>query len=123
MGKDNTQSSPYKISTDYQANPVENSQSMIDRIERDLVIKISEIAERPEEDIDTTVNIHDYGLDSFKLVRLASSLIDHYGIEISPSIFFGYSSIKELSQYYLEEYEDVLKGFYKEDNTSSLITE
>ena len=31
---------------------------------------MTEIAEISEEDIDTDVNIHEYGLDSFKLVRL-----------------------------------------------------
>ena len=45
MGKDDTQSLPHKISTDYQANPVENSQSIIERIERDLVLQISEVAQ------------------------------------------------------------------------------
>ena len=113
MSKNDTQSLQDKISTDYQADSVENSHSMIEKIERDLVLQISVIAEMAEEDIDTDVNIHDYGLDSFKLVQLASSLINYYDIEIAPTIFYGYTTIEELSQYYLEEYEDVLKDFYK----------
>ena len=101
----------------------ENQHSVIERIEKDLKACVSELAEMPEEDIDSDINIHEYGFDSFKFVRLASSLIDYYKIEISPSIFFGYSTIKELSRYYLEEYGDVLKDFYKEGDTIRLIKE
>jgi acyl transferase domain-containing protein len=103
-------------------NSEKNSQNILENIERDLKAHISELAEIPEEEVDVDENLLNYGFDSFQLAKLASTLTKYYDIVITPSIFFGYTTIKELSRFYLDEYEDDLKGFYQQDEASILIS-
>ena len=38
----------------------------------------------------------------------------HYGIEITPAVFFGYSTLEKLTHYFLTEHQEAIQEFYEE---------
>ncbi|MCP4700190.1 MAG: amino acid adenylation domain-containing protein, partial [Gammaproteobacteria bacterium] len=82
-------------------------------IERDLKIHISRQLKISEEHLDAEENLSNFGFDSVSLLELASVLTDFYGTEITPAVFFEYSTIEELTEYISKEHEEVVKKFYQ----------
>ena len=86
-------------------------------LEWDLKEQISQLLKIPRDKIDRDENLADFGFDSFSLTQLAIQLIKHYGIEITPALFFGYSTLEKLTQYFLAEHQETIQEFYREDAT------
>ncbi|WP_162002409.1 SDR family NAD(P)-dependent oxidoreductase [Streptomyces sp. CB01881] len=57
-------------------------------------------------------NLSDYGFDSVSLAELAARLGSHYGVEVSPSLFYSHSTLRKLKGYFAAEHQDVLAAFY-----------
>ena len=51
-------------------------------------------------------NFMDLGVDSSKLVEVAQQIEREQGIELYPTLFFEYQSIRELAQYFAQEHAD-----------------
>ncbi len=62
-------------------------------------------------------NLTDFGFDSISLGEFAKLLTCHYEIEITPSLFYGHSTIGKLLRYFLKEHSDILQEFYKEPSS------
>ena len=86
-------------------------------LEWDLKQLINRLLQIPREKIERDKNLVEFGFNSISLTQFAILLIKHYGIEITPAMFFGYSTMEKLSQYYLTEHHEVIETFYREDGT------
>ncbi|UUZ86842.1 SDR family NAD(P)-dependent oxidoreductase [Paenibacillus sp. P26] len=83
-------------------------------LEWDLKEQIGGMLKIPREKLDLEDNLADFGFDSIRLAEFASLLSGHYGMEITPSLFFGYSTIAKLIRYFAGEHGELLKAFYRE---------
>ncbi|MFL0800590.1 MAG: SDR family NAD(P)-dependent oxidoreductase [Agarilytica sp.] len=65
-------------------------------------------------------NLADFGFDSIGLATYAKALSAHFDTKITPSIFFSYSTLNDLKEYFIEQYEDLLRVQYASmhENTS-----
>ena len=84
-------------------------------LEWDLREQISRLLKIGREKIESDANLADFGFDSISLAELASRLTKHYGIEITPAIFFGYSTVEKMTQYFLAVHPKAVEEFYQED--------
>ncbi len=57
-------------------------------------------------------NLADFGFDSISLAMFSRSLTAHFNVDVTPSVFFSYSTLGDLCAYFEEKYSDVLKPFY-----------
>ncbi|EGD45657.1 Mycocerosate synthase., 6-deoxyerythronolide-B synthase [Ruminiclostridium papyrosolvens DSM 2782] len=84
-------------------------------LEWDLKELAGNVLKIPREKLDKEENFADFGFDSISLARFATILTGHYGIEITPAVFFGYSTIERLTQYFFTEHQQAIQNFYRED--------
>jgi thioesterase domain-containing protein/acyl carrier protein len=82
-------------------------------VEWDLKEHTSSLLKIPRERLDIQTNLADVGFDSISLTEMAKLLSQYYGIQVTPSIFFGYSTIEEFKEYFLQEYSGELEAFYR----------
>jgi acyl transferase domain-containing protein/acyl carrier protein len=92
-------------------------------LEWDLKEHTSQLLKIPRDKLDREENLADFGFDSVSLAQFANLLTNHFGIEITPSLFFGYSTIEKLTQYFLAEYEEAMQLFYQETMVVAEITQ
>ena len=83
-------------------------------VEWDLKEYISELLKIPRDKLDRDTNLADFGFDSISLGEFAKVLTTHYKFEITPAVFFGYSTLEKLTDYFLSEHQDAIQGFYGE---------
>ena len=81
-------------------------------IESDLKRCIGHILKIPAAELDNEANLAEFGFDSVTLAQLAASLSGHYGIEVTPSLFYGHFTIDMLVRYYAGEHRAELEAFY-----------
>lgn len=84
-------------------------------LEWDLKEHVSKLLIIPREKIDKEDNLADFGFDSISLGEFSESLTNYYGIEITPVLFFAYSTLSKLIQYLLTEYQITMQLFYQND--------
>jgi acyl transferase domain-containing protein/UDP:flavonoid glycosyltransferase YjiC (YdhE family)/thioesterase domain-containing protein/acyl carrier protein len=90
-------------------------------VEWDLKECISELLKIDAEHFEKDANLADYGFDSISLSQFANQLTNHYNIEITPSIFFSYSTIEKLTGYFLIEHQQAISEFYSGKRTASQV--
>jgi polyketide synthase PksJ len=73
-----------------------------DELEEMLKGFISEILNVSTNEIDTEVDISEYGFDSISFTRLVGKINDNFNLEIVPTIFFEFATINELTQHILD---------------------
>jgi polyketide synthase PksN len=84
-------------------------------VEWDLKNQVSQLLKISRDKLGRDDNLADFGFDSISLAEFANKLTKYYEIEISPALFFGYSTIEKLTQYFLTEYPEKIREFYRED--------
>ncbi|MGJ7907985.1 SDR family NAD(P)-dependent oxidoreductase [Actinopolyspora sp. H202] len=57
-------------------------------------------------------NLADYGFDSVSLAELAAQLGKHFGVAITPALFFSHSTLAKLKRYFATEHADRLAALY-----------
>ncbi|MFC9944107.1 SDR family NAD(P)-dependent oxidoreductase [Streptomyces pratensis] len=57
-------------------------------------------------------NLADYGFDSVSLAGLATGLGKHFGVEVTPALFYSRSTLRKLREYFATEHKDLLAAFY-----------
>ncbi|MCR8978410.1 SDR family NAD(P)-dependent oxidoreductase [Brevibacillus laterosporus] len=90
-------------------------------LEWDLREQISQILKIPKDRIDKADNLADYGFDSISLTEFAKVLTKHFDIEMTPALFFGYSTLEKVIQYYLSEHLEHIQQFYREAAVSESV--
>ncbi|MCX8131566.1 MAG: SDR family NAD(P)-dependent oxidoreductase [Clostridia bacterium] len=83
-------------------------------IEWDLKELTSKLLRISREKLDNAANLADFGFDSLALTEFAALLTSHFGIEITPALFYGYSTFEKLVQYFWEKHRDAIREFYNE---------
>ena len=84
-------------------------------LEWDLKEQISRLLKISRDKLDQDENLADFGFDSINLAQLANQLTIYYEIELTPALFFGYSTIEKLTHYFLTEHQQAIEEFYRED--------
>lgn len=83
-----------------------------DALEKDIIALVSKAQQITETDLLPDDNLADIGFDSISLTELARLLSQHFGVTIAPAIFFGYSTIGKLKEYFLKEQAAVVEALY-----------
>ena len=84
-------------------------------IEYDIKEHISNLLKISQNRLNNDDNFADFGFDSLSLGEFAVVLTKHYGIDVTPANFFGYPSIRKLTQYFLRNHNDVMVEIYIEE--------
>ena len=82
------------------------------RIAADIRASVSKVLNLAEERIEDDVTWGDFGFDSITLGELGRLLSDVFQVEIAPSLFFSYSTIKKFCSYFVEEQGALLQAHY-----------
>ena len=69
------------------------------------------------EDIDVTINMEEYGFDSFAYIEFANKLNEKYKLELTPAVFFGYPTLQSFADYLVGEYQAVFAARFTEKTT------
>ncbi len=80
----------------------------------DLRKAVSDLLKIERDKLDIEINLADFGFDSIRLVEFARLLTKHYGIEITPSLFFSHSTLEQLTRYFVTEHAELIQNFYLE---------
>ena len=59
-------------------------------------------------------NLADFGFDSISLAEFAVQLSNHWNIKVSPSLFFGHVTLRQLCEYFLKEHQQLMQKLYTE---------
>ena len=73
-------------------------------IESWLVNYLTKLLEIKADEIENSVPINNYGLDSSAIVVLTGELENWLGKEIDPTIIYDYPTVKSLSKYLAEKF-------------------
>ncbi|MEU5718128.1 SDR family NAD(P)-dependent oxidoreductase [Streptomyces sp. NPDC020403] len=68
-------------------------------------------------------NLADYGFDSVSLAGLATRLGQHFGIEVTPALFYSRSTLRKLREFFATEHRDLLAVFYSDHGDGEATTE
>ncbi|EJQ38403.1 hypothetical protein IEE_05053, partial [Bacillus cereus BAG5X1-1] len=90
-------------------------------LEWDLKEHISQLLKIPRNRLDLEENLSDFGFDSISLAEFAKLLTNYYGIDIKPALFFDYSTIRKLIQFFYQEHSEVVQEFYHVDNVKEKV--
>ncbi|MCE4949053.1 acyl carrier protein, partial [Streptomyces albulus] len=60
-------------------------------------------------EIDPTVPLERYGIDSLMITRLNAELEERIGEQLSKTLFFEYQTVEELVEYFVEEHAERLQ--------------
>ncbi len=83
----------------------------------DLKELVSQLVKINRDKLDVLANLADFGFDSLSLAAFARTLTEHYGVEITPALFFGHSTLERLTGHFLTQHETLIQMFYQEDET------
>jgi len=81
-------------------------------LEQELLRIAGNAQEIPVDMFNPDDNLADLGYDSISLTRLAMDLSAHFEVTIAPAVFFGYSSIRKLTEYFLKEHPALVASRY-----------
>ncbi|MCQ4167702.1 SDR family NAD(P)-dependent oxidoreductase, partial [Tahibacter sp. P2K] len=88
-----------------------------------VVWDLSEIAAKllqlPRARLSPQENLADFGFDSLSLAEFAERLNAHFGLPVTPSLFFKYGTLGRLGSFFAASYAETLKGFYGGDTASA----
>lgn len=79
----------------------------------DLKQHISSILKIGVNKLDIKTNLADYGFDSISIAALSKQLTDYFSLEINPSLFFTYTCLEQLGDYFVQECSDHIQAFYR----------
>ena len=80
----------------------------------DIKKVINDILKLPIDKMDINDSLQTFGFDSINLVELAAALSEKYDLEITPDMFFSYSSIKSIAEYLITEHSELMNDLYGE---------
>jgi polyketide synthase PksN len=78
------------------------------RVQRVLVAQISVQLKVKEDDVDVNAELSEFGFDSISLTAFGNALNQAYGLELAPTIFFEYPTVRTFAEYLAREHRDLL---------------
>lgn len=91
-----------------QDNPAMNSDKLLEKVQVGLAQTMAALIRVKMQDIDTAIELSEYGFDSVMLIQFANNLNQEFALQLSPTIFFEYPTLKGLAKYLAQEYKSVL---------------
>ncbi|MEG7378239.1 SDR family NAD(P)-dependent oxidoreductase [Bacillus subtilis] len=85
------------------------------RLEHDLKERIHTLLKISKDKLDLNKNWADFGFDSIYLAKFSNVLTKHFNIEVTPALFFGYSTLQELIRFFLTDHKELIEAFYRDD--------
>ncbi len=103
----------------YQGNRAElKGLSVAQCVAFELTGHVGALLKLPRERLDAEENLADFGLDSIGLAELARRLTQHFGIEVSPSVFFSHPTLAQLTQYFVKTHAGAVEALYREQEAA-----
>src|SRR5690606_32192131 len=90
-----------------------NGDTIEQAVARDLKTHICRLLKTRSDEIQAHRNLADLGFDSISLAEFSRVLSGFYSLEISPSVFFSYSTLQRLMSYFLTEHRPAMEAFYR----------
>nr|WP_226001950.1 SDR family NAD(P)-dependent oxidoreductase [Paenibacillus sp. BJ-4] len=81
---------------------------LLDKVQAAMIQAVSKLLKVKLEDIDAHVELSEYGFDSILLTQFANNINHLYRLELTPAIFFEYTTIHDFTRYLMDEYDTVL---------------
>lgn len=88
-------------------------------IEEDLLTMVMQLLDIPRKRLHLKNNLSDYGFDSINLIEFSRRLSAHFKVEVTPAVFFGYSTLEKLIAYFMEHHPVAVKVIYKKNTDDS----
>ncbi|MCG8616947.1 MAG: SDR family NAD(P)-dependent oxidoreductase, partial [Desulfobacterales bacterium] len=82
-------------------------------LEKDIKETIGNLLAIPADQLDTDVNLAEFGFDSITLTEFGARLSDFYDVEVSPAIFFEINTIEKLVSFFADEHDSIVSAFYR----------
>jgi acyl transferase domain-containing protein/acyl carrier protein len=92
------------------SGPLVQADALYGGIQRYLAEKIAGAGGYAAADLDLRRNIMDMGLDSAQVVEIGAAIQRDFGIELYPTLFFEYTNIKELTDYFFTDHRDAFSS-------------
>ncbi len=84
-----------------------DTEQLRQKIRQMLLQFIAKLMKFEPEDLDVESEFSDYGFDSITLTDFANKLNQQYRLELTPTVFFEYSTIAEFADWLAREYESI----------------
>ncbi|KYG96802.1 SDR family NAD(P)-dependent oxidoreductase [Paenibacillus polymyxa] len=81
---------------------------LLDKVQAAMIQAVSRLLKVKLEDIDEHVEMSEYGFDSILLTQFTNNINHLYRLELTPDIFFEYTTIHDFTRYLVDEYDAVL---------------
>jgi len=88
-----------------------NAGSSEGRVREVLREKVSEILGMEKEALNTSVDMGTYGLDSVSIIDFISQINKHFGLNVSPAIYFEHKSVENLAAHLVEQYPEAFRQY------------
>ncbi|MEH6633683.1 MAG: SDR family NAD(P)-dependent oxidoreductase [Halopseudomonas aestusnigri] len=82
--------------------------ALAEKIQTEILVLITELIGVPADDIDPGEEFNAFGFDSISLTQMATRLNSKLGLELTPAVFFQYTSVNSLIEHLIEEQGDAL---------------
>ncbi|WP_220029850.1 SDR family NAD(P)-dependent oxidoreductase [Paenibacillus sp. S25] len=100
---------PEKVKGISDASPESNAvPDLLDKVQAAMIQAVSKLLKVKLEDIDEHVELSEYGFDSILLTQFTNNINHLYQLELTPDIFFEYTTIHDFTRYLVDEYDAVL---------------
>jgi amino acid adenylation domain-containing protein len=103
------------LTTEPTAQPSGKGLPVKESVQSDLEAVMKRLLKISADKVVTTGSFADFGFDSISLEEFASVLSRHYGLDITPTVFFGYSSLEKLTDYFMTEHAEKISAFYQNE--------
>jgi acyl transferase domain-containing protein/enoyl-CoA hydratase/carnithine racemase/acyl carrier protein len=94
---------------------------LLDKITSLLINEAADVIELDPSKIQVDVDFQKYGFDSILLVDFVENLEEKYELELSPTVFFEYSTISRMAKYLAQDFASIFIQHLAEDD--KIITE
>ncbi|MFA6174053.1 MAG: SDR family NAD(P)-dependent oxidoreductase [Kiritimatiellales bacterium] len=88
-------------------------------INHDLKEQICNLLKTKPNELDADTNLADFGFDSISLAEFSRVLSRFYALDITPSVFFSYATLRKLTAYFFTEHRQAMQAFYHEPDADA----
>ncbi|WP_115460544.1 SDR family NAD(P)-dependent oxidoreductase, partial [Enterobacillus tribolii] len=83
----------------------------------DLSDHMQRLLDLPRDMLEADANLAEYGVDSVRLIEITRLLNAHYGLSLTPSVFFSHGTLEQLAAYLEQAFGARMAAFYQQSGT------
>ncbi|WP_054739557.1 SDR family NAD(P)-dependent oxidoreductase [Cellulosilyticum ruminicola] len=84
---------------------------------------VSEVIYLSIDKLDDNKNFADYGYDSIAFMSLAEVMTEHFNVEVTPAIFYGYSTVNQLVEHLITNEKEGMQLLYNCEDEEDKVEE